>query len=248
MCVVSKVSGPGLRGSAPLQTSARFEAPREPSPKMTRMMQHAWALETSMTNRTGCPATGDAGSMCTRALTPFLSACQELAGRKLGRVGGIGMVWIGGRVEGTVDAVTARAVVAVVGRRVVVVARTLVATVVDDDDVVAGAAVAVVVVVPSGAVARPEAVGVEAGVSITAPETAPATSSRAMLARRLRTARPPPADSTNAVSAVRLADLSTFPEFLSRSAPDELVHRDCTPSRRTGSVARPRTRDCGSAY
>ncbi len=175
------------------------------------MMQHTSALETSMTSRTGWPARGDAGSMCTRALTPFLSACQEAAGRRLGRVGGIGMVWIGGRVEGTVDAVTAFAVVTVVGRRVVVVARTVVAMVVDDDDVLAGPAAAIVLVVPSGEVGWPEAVGVEAGESTTAAETAPATSSRAMLTRRIRTACPPPADPINAVSAVRLADLSTFP-------------------------------------
>jgi hypothetical protein len=148
--------------------------------------------------------------MRTRALTPFLVACQELAGRRLGTVGGIGIVWIGGRVEGTVDAVTALAVVAVVGRRVVVVARTVVATVVDDDDVVAGAAAAVVVVVPSGEVGWPNAVGVEAGESTTAAETAPATSSRAMLTRRIRTACPPPTEPINAVSAVRPEDLSTF--------------------------------------
>ena len=186
---------PGLSVSVPLQTSVTLAAVAEPSPKLTRMMQHASALETSMTKRTGWPALGDGGSIRTRAFTPFLSACQEVAG---GTLGVVGMVRIGGRVDTTVDGVTAFAVVAVEGRRVVVVAR-----MVDDGDVVVGPTTAVVLVVgSSGTVDRPtsgppagwpEAFEVEGGESTTVAESAPAESSRVTLATRIRTACVPPA-------------------------------------------------------
>jgi hypothetical protein len=202
-CVVSKVLEPAVGGSAPLQTSVRLEAVAEPSPKFTRMMQHASALETSMTKRTSWPALGDAGSIRTRALTPFLSDCHEVAG---GTFGVVGMVRIGGRVDGTADVVTAFAVVGDEGRRVVVVAGMM-----DDGKVVVAPTTAVVlVVVSSGTVGWtttvplagwPEASEVEGGESTTVAESAPAESSRAMLATRIRTAGVPPADPINAVSA-----------------------------------------------
>ena len=201
--------GPGLSDSVPLHTSVRLEAVAEPSPKLTRMMQHASALETSMTKRTGWPALGDAGSIRTRAITPFLSACQELAG---GTFGVVGMVRIGGRVDATVDVVAAFAVVAVEGRPVVVVA-----SMVDEGDVVVGPTTAVVLVVASGTVdwttsgppaGWAEAFEVEGGESTTVAESAPAESSRATLATRIRTACVPPTDPIEAVSAGQPADLS----------------------------------------
>ena len=105
------------------------------------MREHSSALETSMTKRTGWPALGEAGSIRTRALTPFLSACQDVAG---GTLGVVGMVRMGGRVDATVEVDPGLVVVAVEGRRVVVVA-----TVVDDGDVVEGTTTAVVLVVAS---------------------------------------------------------------------------------------------------
>jgi hypothetical protein len=216
--VVSKLLEPAVGGSVPLQTSVRLEAVAEPSPKLTRMMQHASALETSMTNRTSWPALGDAGSIRTRALTPFLSDCHEVAG---GTFGVVGMVRIGGRVDGTADVVTAFAVVGDEGCRVVVVAGMM-----DDGNVVVGPITAVVlVVVSSGTVGWtttgppagwPEAFEVEGGESTTVAESAPAESSRAMLATRTRTASVAPADPINAVSAAQPTDLSTSRKVLRR--------------------------------
>lgn len=141
-----------------------------------------------MTNRTGWPAIGAVGSIRTRMLTPFLSACQEVAGGRFGGVGVIGMVWIVGRVGRTVGAVTAFVVVAVVGRRVVVVART-----VEGGEVVVGPTVVLVVVlsgtpgwVISGPPAEPpDAWEVEASGSTIAAERAPAENSRATLTTRI---------------------------------------------------------------
>ena len=234
--MVSKLLEPGLSGSVPLQTSVRLEAVAEPSPKLTRMMQHGSALETSMSKRTGWPAVGDGGSIRTRALTPFLSACQEVAG---GTLGVVGMVRIGGRVDATGDVVAAFAVVAVEGRRVVVDAR-----MVDDGDVGVGATTAVVlVVVSSGTVdwttsgppaSWPEAFEVEGGESTTVAESAPAESSRATLPTSIRTACVPPADPTNAVSAGQPADLSAF----AKSSPTQQIAVNasrCSPAGLWGS-------------
>lgn len=163
-----------------------------------------------MMNRTGWPAVGDGGSIRTRALTPFLTDCQEVAGGTLGMVD---TVRIGGRVDATVDVLTAFAVVGEEGRRVVGVA----GMVGDGDVLVVRITAVVLVVVPSGMgdwttpgvrAGGPAAIEVAVGESTTVAESAPAASSRAMLATRIRTASVPPAELTNAVSAVRPTGLS----------------------------------------
>ncbi|MGI8807801.1 MAG: hypothetical protein ACR2KK_08175 [Acidimicrobiales bacterium] len=145
-----------------------------------------------------------------------------------GTFGVVGMVRIGGRVEATVDGVTAFGVVVVEGRRVVVVATT-----VDDGDVVVVTAVVLVVVssstvdwTASGAPPDPPAAfEVEGGESTTVADSAPAESNRATLATRTRSASVPPAQSISSVfgwSAGRLE-----PETGSQAAGAGGERRNC---------------------
>jgi hypothetical protein len=204
--VVSKLLAPGVGGWPPVQTSVRLVAELEPSPKNTTTTQQLAALDTSTTKRTGWPATGDVGSIRMRALTPFFSACQEVAG---GVLGVVGMVLIGGRPVATV-VVTGLAVLGVVG---VAGFRVVVVTLVDGRAAGLATTAPVAVVVVSTVTVDPVGAGAAAGGpkpvvvtgrgSTTAADTTPPASSSATLARSIRTAWVAPAHPITVVSTDR---------------------------------------------